>query len=254
VYAFLRRPKWIAFTLGILVLVIVMVNLGLWQLRRLDEREARNDAVRARETQPAVPVAQADGGEWQPVRATGEYDVDAQVLVRNRSLRGSPGYHVLTPLVLPTGEALVVNRGFIPLETTGDAPMVPEPPAGSVTVDGRVRESQTRGRFGPRDPEEGTLTAMARADVARLQQQTAYPLLPFYVELESSSPSDPGGPTPIPLPDLDSGPHLSYAIQWFTFATLAVVGWVVVVRKTARAHQHSARDLPQVVGADNDEP
>ena len=253
-YAFLRRPKWLAFTLGILVLVIVMVNLGLWQLRRLDEHEARNDAVRARETQPAVPVAQADGGEWQPVQATGEYDVDAQVLVRNRSLHGSPGYHVLTPLVLSTGEALVVNRGFIPLETTGDSPAVPEPPAGSVTVDGRVRESQTRGRFGPRDPEEGTLTAMARADIARLQQQTSYPLLPFYVELESSSPSDPGGPTPIPLPDLDSGPHLSYAIQWFTFATLAVVGWVVVVRKSGRDHQQTARDEAQVVGADNDEP
>ena len=246
-YAFLRRPKWIAFTLGVLLLVVVLVNLGLWQLRRLDERQERNAAVRERATQETVPIEQADGGEWQNVQATGEYDADRQVLVRNRSLNGSPGYHVLTPLVLPTGEGLVVNRGFIPLETSSDGPVVPEPPTGSISVDGRVRASQTRGSFGPRDPAEGTLTALARADIARLQQQISYPLLPFYVELESSTPAEAGGPTPIPLPHLDDGPHLSYAIQWFTFATLAVVGWVVVVRKSGRDHK-------QRVGVDNDAP
>ena len=107
---------------------------------------------------------------------------------------------------------------------------------------------------------EGTLTALARADIARLQQQTAYPLLPFYVELESSTPADAGGPTPIPLPDLDDGPHLSYAFQWFIFATLAVIGWVVVVRKSGRDHKQSAHDKPNVsgldtgVGLDNDAP
>jgi surfeit locus 1 family protein len=174
------------------------------------------------------------------------------VLVRNRSLNGSAGYHVLTPLVLSTGDGLVVNRGFVALETRGDRPVVPDAPTGSVTVEGRVRESQTRGRFGPRDPAEGTLTAMARADIARLQQQISYPLLPFYVELEASSPADPAGPTPIPPPGLDDGPHLSYAIQWFTFAALAVVGWVVVVRKSSRDHQQSARDHRHVVGVDDD--
>lgn len=259
-YAFLRRPKWIAFTLGVLLLVVVMVNLGLWQLRRLDERQERNAAVRDRATQDAVPIEQADGGEWQNVQATGEYDANGQVLVRNRSLNGSAGYHVLTPLVLSTGEGLVVNRGFIALETSSDGPRVPEPPTGTVTVDGRVRASQSRGSFGPRDPAEGTLTALARADIARLQQQISYPLLPFYVELESSTPAEAPGPTPIPLPQLDNGPHMSYAIQWFTFATLAVIGWVVVVRKSGRDHKHSAHDKPNVsgldtgVGLDNDAP
>jgi len=55
-----------------------------------------------------------------------------------------------------------------------------------------------------------------------------------YLELESSQPADAKGLTPIPLPELDEGPHLSYAIQWFTFSALAVIGWVLVVRKTAR--------------------
>ena len=108
------------------------------------------------------------------------------MLVRNRSYNGSPGYHVLTPLVLPSGDAVIVNRGFVPLETTGDAPKVPTPPSGVVVVNGRVRSSQKRGHFGPRDPAEGTLTEVARADLARLQQQMPYRLLPVYVELESS--------------------------------------------------------------------
>jgi cytochrome oxidase assembly protein ShyY1 len=149
--------------------------------------------------------------------------------------------------VLPSGDAVIVNRGFIPLETSGSRPTVPAAPTGVVTVDGRVRSSQTRGHFGPRDPAEGTLTEVARADLVRLQQQMPYHLLPVYLELESSQPADATGLTPIPLPELDEGPHLSYAIQWFCFSALAVVGWVLVVRKTAHGS-------PEIVGVDETAP
>jgi cytochrome oxidase assembly protein ShyY1 len=75
------------------------------------------------------------------------------------------------------------------------------------------------------------------------------------VELESSTPAEAGGPTPIPLPHLDDGPHLSYAIQWFIFATLAVIGWVVVVRKSGRDHKQGAHYYhKRVVGVDKDAP
>ena len=244
-YRFLLRPKWIIFTLGIILLIVVMVNLGFWQLRRLDDRKAVNAQVRERTAAAIVPLddlvlrqgdhlAVPGNIEWRNVSTTGRYDESQQVLVRNRSYNGSPGYHVLTPLVLPSGDAVIVNRGFIPLETTGDKPIVPAAPAGVVTVNGWVRSSQKRGHFGPRDPAEGTLTEVARADLVRLQQQLPYRILPVYVERESSQPADARAITPLPLPSLDEGPHLSYAIQWFLFCGLAVIGWVLVVRKTAK--------------------
>ncbi len=256
-YRFLGRPKWIAFTLGVILLIFVMVNLGLWQLRRLDTRKEHNAQVRERTAAavvpiddlipPDTPVDQTGEVQWRNVSTTGRYDESQQVLVRNRSYNGIPGYHVLTPLVLPSGDAVIVNRGFVPLETSGDRPEVPTAPSGVVTVNGRVRSSQTRGHFGPRDPAEGTLTEVARADLVRLQAQMPYHLLPVYVELESSQPPDARGLTPVPLPDLDEGPHLSYAVQWFCFSALAVVGWFLVVHKTARGE-------PEIVGVDETAP
>ena len=55
-YRFLLRPRWIAFTVVVVTAIVVMVNLGFWQLRRLDERRAFNDAVAARIDQPAVDL------------------------------------------------------------------------------------------------------------------------------------------------------------------------------------------------------
>jgi surfeit locus 1 family protein len=244
VYRFLARPKYIIFTLGIILLIVVMMNLGFWQLRRLDERKAVNAQVRERTAAAVVPlddlvsvdvpVGETAGVQWRNVSTTGRYDASQQVLVRNRSYNGSPGYHVLTPLVLPSGDAVIINRGFVPLETSGNAPEVPAPPSGVVVVNGWVRSSQKRGHFGPRDPAEGTLTEMARADLVRLQQQLPYRILPVYVERESSQPADARTITPLPLPSLDEGPHFSYAIQWFLFCGMAVAGWVLVVRKTAK--------------------
>jgi cytochrome oxidase assembly protein ShyY1 len=196
---------------------------------------------------PDTPVTDTGDVQWRTVSTTGRYDESQQVLVRNRSYNGIPGYHVLTPLVLPSGDAVIVNRGFLPLETTGNTPDIPAAPSGVVTVDGRVRSSQKRGHFGPRDPAEGTLTEVARADLVRLQQQMPYHLLPAYVELESSQPADSTGLTPVPLPELDEGPHLSYAIQWFIFSALAVVGWILVVRKTAHGSE-------EIVGVDETAP
>ena len=103
-------------------LVVLMVNLALWQLRRLDEKRARNDRIAegpsaagaARALRPVVPDAAGPSGGPSP--PTGTYDPAHEVLIRNRSSQGQPGFHVVTPLRLADGQALLVNRGWIPLE------------------------------------------------------------------------------------------------------------------------------------------
>lgn len=243
-FRFLLKPRWLVLTALVLVLVVVMINLALWQLRRLDERRDTNARIEARQAEQPVavepllqvdePLAQARGNaEWRTIEATGTYDPTAEVLIRNRSLDGAPGYHVVTPLVLADGNALLVNRGWIPLSgQAGVAPTVPAPPTGQVTVAGRVRGSQERGAIGPIDPAEGTLAQLARVDVARIDEQVPYRLLPAYVELTDQQPV-PSQPLPrlLPAPALDDGPHFAYAVQWCIFTVLAVVGWVVLVRR-----------------------
>ena len=83
--------------------------------------------------------------QWREVSATGRYDESQQVLVRNRTYNGIPGYFVLTPLEVPSGDVVIVNRGFVPLETSGTKPKVPAAPSGVVAVNGRVRSTQKRG-------------------------------------------------------------------------------------------------------------
>jgi cytochrome oxidase assembly protein ShyY1 len=243
-YRFLRQPKWIAFTALILLLVVVMLNLALWQLRRLDERRDRNDRVAAALAATPVPIGDGqDVAEWTTVSATGTFDPSQQVLIRNRSYRGQPGYHVVTPLVGTDGTAVLVNRGWVPLAGDDDQLDVPPPPTGEVTVIGHVRPSQRRGRFfSPSDPADGRLEQLYRVDVPRVSEQAPYPLLPVYVELTSLDPpvrpaSEPGAivlPIPVPPPEQGDGPHLAYAGQWVLFSACAVVGWVIVVRRRAR--------------------
>ncbi|HKA05565.1 MAG TPA: SURF1 family protein [Acidimicrobiales bacterium] len=256
-YQFLRTPRWIAFSVLVLVLIIVMINLALWQLRRLDERRAFNDSVRTRSAAAAQPYdtvvapgTTIDGArpqEWKTVTATGTFDTGAQVLIRNRSLDGAPGYHVVTPLKRPDGTAILVLRGWVPLTTSSSTtPEVPPPPAGIVTVTGRVRPTQNPGALAHRDPATGVLTSLARVDIPRMQEQTPYPLAPTYVEMTASNPASPTAlPTLVPLPELDDGPHLGYAVQWCIFSACAVIGWVLVVRKSAKAREQAAAKAAQ---------
>jgi surfeit locus 1 family protein len=238
----------------VLGLVVLMVNLGMWQLRRLDDRRSEIDLLQARQRAPVADVrevvpadADPDGDqieavEYQSVTATGVYDVERGVLVVNRSYEGTPGAWVLTPLQLADGTAVAVNRGFVGFTRSGEL-NPPDPPEGRVTVRGLVYPSEERGRFGPTDPPDGELTQLARADVGRLAQQVPYDLLPAYVQLESSTPpervADPVDAAETPAlvalgaPDLHEGPHFSYAMQWFIFGAIAAIGYPILLRRVA---------------------
>jgi surfeit locus 1 family protein len=244
-YAFARRPKWILSHLLVLVLVVVMINLGFWQLRRLDQKRDRNALIEERMDEPVAQIdevvdqgAALDAGEdvrYRRATATGTYAAEDQVLVRNRSFDGAAGSWVLTPLVLDDGTAVVVNRGWVPV--TGDLELDPAaaPPTGTVDVEGLVEETQERGRFGPRDPEDGTLDVLSRVDLARYQAQVDLPLYPVWLQLTEQEPAQGEMPTPVEPPELDEGPHLSYAVQWFTFTAIALIGYPLILRRRARS-------------------
>jgi cytochrome oxidase assembly protein ShyY1 len=243
---FLVSPRWIAFHLLVVVGVVAMVNLGFWQLRRLDERRAFNAVVEA--SYDSTPVsfgqlvdrdwrADADGLSavddsgiaWRPVTVSGTYDESASLRVVNRSQYGRAGDNLVAPLLLDDGRVVLVNRGFVPLGVD-DPPL----PGTEVEVLGRLRPSEERSAVGARDPSDGLLTEVQRLDLVRLSRQFT-DLAPVYLELVSSSPAEADGlPQPVVRPDLSEGSHLSYAVQWFIFAGAVVVGWVLAVRLSIR--------------------
>ncbi|MEO6989610.1 MAG: SURF1 family protein, partial [Aquihabitans sp.] len=155
---------------------------------------------------------------------------------------------VLTPLLMADGDAVVVNRGWF--SNSGQYEAVPESfaaPTGPVSVTGLVRQTETRGSFGPTDPEGQTVTNLARVDIGRLDQQVPEDLLPLYIQLEQQDPAvTQTDPVPVPVPLPDEGPHLSYAVQWFIFSTVALIGYPMILVRRARDKGHAAKAVDQV--------
>jgi surfeit locus 1 family protein len=219
------------------VVAVVCVRLGFWQLDRLEGRRYYNDLFRrGMEAAPAnleQLLFTEHGGTltYRRVVAEGNYDAEHEVILYGRTLDDRPGNDVLTPLVLADGRAVIVDRGWVPFEM--DSPPVTDaaPPGGPVRVEGLLAPNEPGGSS---DASDGrSATTFTTVDLRSIGQQLPYELLPWYVKLQAQTPAQPEGGLPIlePPPELTNGPHLGYAIQWFSFATIAIIGWAVLVRR-----------------------
>lgn len=237
-FRFLTRPKWVAWTLVVVVAAVVMANLSVWQWGRLQDRRETNTAIAARSTLPVVAVddASLDGQgpdelRYRRLTATGNYLAD-DVLIANQTLGGAPGWWVLTPLRTTTGVVVWVNRGWIPFAsaTPGDLPAAVAAPPGEVTVVGIAQRSQA-----PVTGSDPTADALPRLDLALLAARAPGDVAPVWLQLEEQLPAQPAGePIMLSLPPLDDGPHLNYTGQWAIFATLTLVIYLVLVVRTAQ--------------------
>lgn len=245
-YQFARRPKWVLGHLIALGAVIVFVSMGFWQLRRLGERQDFNTLLLDRTTVDALAYDEAlarygpdqEDLELRLVVVDGEYRRSEEVILLARSFNGLSGYHVLTPLYVGQSRAVLVDRGWVPIDL--DQPGLDEfaPPQGSVTVTGVLRKTETRGSFGPVIPVAGVVSQVPRVDLARLDQQIAGALEPVYVQLVNQSPAPDGTyPALVALPEPSEGPHRGYAVQWFLFAAVTAVGYPILLRRTAEASE-----------------
>lgn len=235
--------RWALLVVFVVALAVVFVNLGEWQLRRLAERETRNATTISNEQAPVQPYEQvftrviSDADQWQRVTARGTFDADHQFVVRNRTNGDDRGYEVVTPLRTATG-AVLISRGFIAVVPgTGIPATGPAPPTGEVTVTGYVRRDE-QGRSGAITPVDGSMRLI---NSEALEPAVGYPVANGYIAAVEVVPAQSGDLVPVALPELSSGPHFWYAMQWFMFAGIGILGIVVFIRgdlrdrRTARA-------------------
>jgi cytochrome oxidase assembly protein ShyY1 len=229
---FLLRPGWVGLTAAIVLFAVACFTLlAPWQFRRDAEREQRNDALRASMSTPAEPIETAPPQEWRQVILTGSYLPDAEVVARLRTVLGEPAFEVLTPFRLNSGDVVLVNRGFVrPARGAAGArgnqvPDYPPAPVGEQTVIGRLRHDEPDGRPAVTD---GGRRQVYSVNAGTVGAAVGLPIRPGYVQLNAGQP---GVLEPLPLPQLDAGPHFAYALQWLVFGVTALVGWVLVVRR-----------------------
>lgn len=262
-YRFLLSRQWVILTLLGLVMIPTMVKLGYWQLHRHEHRVANNHLISQNVEAAAVPVEElAAPGRAVPrkdlyrsVSATGRYDTAHEVVARQRTAADGQknGYHVITPLVLDDGRAILVNRGWIDADGGLTAlPRIPAAASGEITVTGRLRPDETSASTGIRNKSGLPDRMIMLINSADLAEAGPWPLLGGYLELATTSPK-PSGPQPelIPEPDDSSiGPHMAYAIQWWLFSAMVPVGWVILVRRERKERdsgQESLKGVPVAV-------
>lgn len=228
------------FALTVLVSA-VCIGLGIWQLRRLAGRRARNRVALAERDLPPTDLNERSldsSVHYRRVTISGRLDFDREIVLRGHLLLGAPGIEVVTSVRMAGRDtAVLVNRGF-----------VPTPDAGAIRDPGRYRE-----------PESGTFTGIAtslpdahdgqplttergetwrRLDLSALRARLPYPIAPYYVIVAATDTGEHslrGHSLPVRIepPGLDDGPHLSYAIQWFLIGG-AALGFGLLFVRTGR--------------------
>lgn len=239
----LLTPRWIITTLLVVMAVGVMARLGLWQLDRLEQRREFNQRVLAQVDAPpldlnqSLPLDQLYDMEYRRVRVRGVYDPQNEVVLRNQVYQNQPGYHLLTPLRIEGSEyAILVDRGFVPMDQASAEQREQYVEIGTVEVQGRFLRPHVPRFAGAPDPTlapgETRLDAWNAVNLERIQQQTTYPLLSVYLQVEVDPANTAGFPVAqVEQPDVSEGPHMGYALQWFAFAAILAVGYPFFVVK-----------------------
>jgi surfeit locus 1 family protein len=223
-----------------LAFAVLFVSLGRWQLDRHGERAAINAALEARLREPPVPFdampADTSARRWRRVTLDGRFRYDLEQVQAGRTNAGSPGVHLLTPLERAGNDTLViVTRGWVYSPDAGSADLPRWREGDEVSLTGYLLPLAPEGPPAPARPAGAAAAAPPLRVVHRavLEARLGAPVAPVLVVMTSDSAARADSvPRRLALPAVDPGPHRSYALQWFGFALIAVVGGIALYRRS----------------------
>lgn len=216
--------NWILFTLLIILAFAISIRLGFWQNERHQSRVEFNQNVEQALIAPAndLSAIYQDASPWQKVTTSGEFIADSQKLVRRRYLEGKLGFWIVAKLQTNNGKTVLVNRGFIPATlAANETPQVEDPPLGIVQVEGYFQNLDVESK----KPSDLPPLQVSAINATQFElSQNDYQLFVHQKNTEENLQA-------IPSPQLTFGSHLAYSLQWFAFAFMIVVGWIILTRK-----------------------
>lgn len=216
-----------------LAFAALFVRFGFWQLGRHREVTARNTALAARLAEAPVPFDSLRGDTAATtlarVTVSGRFRYDLEQVLGPRVSEGSPGVFLLTPLERPGNDTLVlVTRGWVYSADGGAVDRGRWREADSVSLAGYVLAVPADGPPPPAD----TLRPIRVLSQSAVRARIAQPVTAVQVVMTSDSTARTDSvPRRLPLPMVDAGPHFSYMLQWFAFATIALFGGVILTRR-----------------------
>ena len=224
-----------------LLMTAFLIGLGVWQIQRLAWKEGLIREIDERTTAAPVPLPprsawaelRPDDYAYRHVSATGTFEHGAEIHVfrplgESRGPAHGIGDLVLTPLRLDGGGTVIVNRGFVPIETLDPAMRPDGQVQGRVAITGLMREPEPRNLFTPNDDpvhnQWFTRDPVAMAAFLHLDDAAPFTIDQDVSPIPGGLPQ--GGETVLDIPNN----HLSYALTWFGLAAgllgvFAVFAW-----------------------------
>jgi len=217
-----------------IALAVLFVSLGFWQIARLHARQRANALLSSRRFAPVAELdalpADTGAAHFRRVHIKGIYDNAQEIIYTLRGRNGSPGVNIVTPVLRANRDtAVLVNRGWVYSADGTTIDTQPWREADAVDGQGFVETFPTKGPFQPPNPARPR--SFRRLDRAELVKIFPYPIANYYVVLTDSATS-PSAPPRVEQAPLDEGPHRAYAIQWFSFAAISIIGLVIFLRRT----------------------
>ena len=230
----------------VVVVAVVLANLGVWQLNRLEQRQAQNNIFNSRQTQlleeadiQKISTLKENENntykdfEFRKIELTGTYyELERESVVRQRTLMGRPGVWLLTPFRAQGLNTFIINRGWVPRELSpkacrGRDEVLPQseqskPATTQIKITGILRLPEA-----VNSSAEWT-KCLSKVELSGYQDLTNFPFWIQITEYEGV------GPLFLESPDRGNGPHLSYAIQWFIFTSLVLIIYPLVLIKNNR--------------------
>ena len=213
---------------------MLFVSAGFWQIARLHTRQRANALLSSRRFAPVVELdalpADTGAAHFRRVHIKGIYDNAQEIIYTLRGRDGSPGVNIITPVLRANKDtAVLVNRGWVYSADGTSIDTQPWREADAVDGEGFIETFPTQGPFQPPNPARPR--SFRRLDRAELIKLFPYPIANYYVVLTDSATS-PSAPPRVEQAPLDEGPHRAYAIQWFSFAAISIIGLVIFLRRT----------------------
>ncbi len=229
-FTLLLTRRWIGFTVFVLVAIIGFGLLSRWQWARADEQRIERLAISQAQIRGGVDSVN-NLEEFTRVQISGSFNNQETKLIRQRPLDGGNGYWVMTPLDTNSGSHIWVIRGWVGASTIAtEVPEIPEAATGTVTVSGAIRnfEQPLAEVYGL---PEGVIAKMSMDELTTASAGSSVDNR--VVQLIASVPAA-GELVIIPLPEVDEGQNISYAVQWILFALVAIIGWFIFLRREAQ--------------------
>jgi len=241
---------------------VVCLMLGRWQLDRAEQRREIAATLEAGRRAPALnltPTVDTNALQaWRPATAQGQWRPEWSVLLDNRNLEGKPGLWLATPLMLDDKSAVLVLRGWIERPIGNQSAQKIPISAGDDRVEGELAlrvprlfelwssQAQASGTLpadwkGAVQPDQGVidtalLPRLQNLDLEEFAQRTGLQFIPA-VLMQSAALTKDGLKRVWPEPSLDADKNVGYAVQWFGFAGIVLIAFVVIVWRRFRRRQ-----------------